>query len=278
MWIFWLVVGVVVVILLKDKFTKKAGPPTKRDIEKALKNIKVTTTIIEDESRPSSSQDTDTDTDAWEGSFYDIAGPQRSAAKTVRLKYTDANGKQTDRVVNIRAFESSGSSALIFGHCHLRNANRTFRFDRMRKVVDEDTGEIITDLQKCLNDEWLATPQPVMDKLYEEHHDVLKLMLYMAKADGAVRAAELAVIARYCADITQDTRITVPMIKDMLQCVDVVSITTFVRTYNRLRRERPEAALMAAAACRDIVATQKTVHPNEQSALDALDKPLPALK
>jgi uncharacterized membrane protein YebE (DUF533 family) len=148
----------------------------------------------------------------------------------------------------------------------------------MRQVVDQDTGEIIPDLQKYLNDEWLTSPQSVMDALYEQHHEVLKMMLFMAKADGSVRAAELDVIAKSCVDITQDNRITITMIKDMLKSVDVVSITTFVRTYNKLRRERPEAAVLAAAACRAIVATQKTIHPNEQAALNALDKPLPALR
>ena len=145
----------------------------------------------------------------------------------------------------------------------------------MRQVVDADTGEIIPDLQSHLNDEWLATPQSTMDKLYEQHHDVLKMMLFMAKADGAMRAAELDIIAKNCTDITQDDRITPAMIKDMLKTVDVVSITTFVRTYNKLRRERPDAAVLAAAACRAIVATQKTIHPNEQAALNALDQPLP---
>jgi len=220
----------------------------------------------------------ETDDDAWEGWFYDAKGPQRSAAKTVRISYSDASGKQSERVVNIRAFESAGKEGLIIAHCHLRNATRTFRFDRMRRVVDEDTGEIIADLQKHLNDEWLATPQPVVDKLYEQHHDVLKMMLFMAKADGAMRAAELEVIAKCCVDITQDDRITVAMIKEMLGCVDVVSLNTFVRTYNHLRREKPASAVLAAAACRAIVATQKKIHPNEQAALDALDKPLPALK
>lgn len=258
---FWLalIVGLVYYVAKRQKSLQRA--------KTQLASVSTSTSLSEDE-----------DNDAFEGSFYDAPSPQRTAAKTVRIKYVDAKQQQTDRVVNVRAFESAGRAGLIFGHCHLRNATRTFRFDRMRRVVDEDTGEIIADLQKCLNDEWLASPQPVMDKLYEQHHDVLKMMLFMAKADGAVRAAELDVIAGYCVDITQDKRITQAMIKEMLKCVDVVSITTFVRTYNRLRRERPESALQAAAACRAIVATQKTVHPNEQAALDALDKPLPAPK
>lgn len=214
--------------------------------------------------------------DTWEGTFFDV-GAQRSTKKTVRFDYRDANDSPTQRVVDIRAYEPQGDSGLVIGRCRLRNATRTFRFDRMQQVVDVETGEIINNLQRYLNDEWAASPAPVLDKLFDAHHDVLKLMLYMAKADGAVRAAELDVIAKHCIEITQDPRIDTAMVKDMLQYVDVVTITTFTRMYNKLRREKPEAAKQAAAACRAIVATQKTVHPNEQAALDILDKPLPQL-
>lgn len=264
MWYFWLAA----IVLVLYYVGKTQNPRQSDKAKSASKNLAT---------RPITSRSGEDD-DTFEGWFYDAPGPQRSAAKTVRMKYSDANQRETERVVNIRAFEANGPSGLVFGHCHLRNDARTFRFDRMRRVVDEETGEIIPDLQKQLNEEWLTSPQAVMDQLYEQHHDVMKMMLFMAKADGSVRAAELDVIAKYCVEVTQDNRITLSMIKDRLKCVDVVSITTFVRTYNRLRRERPDAALLAAAACRAIVATQKTVHPNEQEALNALDKPLPTLK
>ena len=217
------------------------------------------------------------DGDTWEGAFFDV-GAQHSIKKTVRINYLDGNDSPTQRVVDIKAFEPQGASGLVIGRCRLRNATRTFRFDRMQEVVDVETGEIISNLQRCLNEEWAASPAPVLDNLYDAHHDALKLMLYMAKADGAVRAAELDVIAKHCAEITQDPRIDTAMIKDMLQYVDVVTMTTFTRVYNKLRREKPEAAKQAASACRAIVATQKTVHPSEQAALDILDKPLPQLK
>jgi len=216
------------------------------------------------------------DGDTWEGTFFDVVA-QRSTKKTVRMNYRDANGNMTQRVVDIRAYEPQGDNGLVIGRCHMRNATRTFRFDRMQQVVDAETGEIIANLQQHLNDEWAISPKPVMDELYAAHHDVLKLMLYMAKADGAVRAAEIDVIAKYCIEITQDQRITTSMIKEMLQYVDVVTINTFARTYNKLRRENPGSAQRAADACRAIVATQKTIHPNEQSALDTLLKPLPTI-
>lgn len=213
--------------------------------------------------------------DAWEGAFYDSAA-QKSIKKAVLITYCDGNGNVTKRRVDIKAFDPHGADGLVIGRCHLRQSTRTFRFDRMREVIDVETGEIISNLQGQLNAEWSASPAPVIDVLFADHHDVLKLLLYMAKADGAVRSAELGVIAEYCSQLTGDGRINVAMVKDMLQYVDSVSIVTFTRTYNKLRRERPSYAAQAANACKAIVATQKTVHLNEQAALEVLDKPLAA--
>lgn len=64
------------------------------------------------------------------------------------------------------------------------------------------------------------------------------------------------------------------MVKTLLSCMDAPTIVGFTHT---LRREQPEVAQGAAQACRAIVATQKTVHPSEQAALDVLAKPLPAI-
>lgn len=211
--------------------------------------------------------------DSWEGAFYDVV-EQRSIRKKVRIRYVDGNGARTERVVDVRAFEPQGRDGLVIGHCHFRNATRTFRFSRMERVVDEETGEIIQDLQSLLNAEWEASPEPVLDKLYQQHRDILKLMIFMAKADGAVRAAEVSVIAKHCVELTGDQRITADLVKDLLRSVDVPTITSFTRIYNSLRRDRPDDAARAAQACRAIVATQKKVSPAEQAVLDILDKPL----
>lgn len=101
------------------------------------------------------------------------------------------------------------------------------------------------------------------------------MLLFTAKADGAMRAAELAVITKLCVQITKDTRLTSAMLKDVLECMGRPTITAFVRTYNSLRRQDPTAAARAAAGCKAIIATQKTIHQSEQAVLDALAAPLP---
>jgi hypothetical protein len=274
MWCSFLVVGLIVALIFflvkvwvylnSNNHSRPTPTKTKKPNDETTNPSFWTTTPKSDE-------------DAWEGAFYDVVA-QRSAKKRVRLQYTDGKGATSQRVIDIRAYEPLGPSGLVIAHCHHRNATRTFRFDRMENVVDMETGELISDLQQKLNEEWQASPEPVLDQLYRDHNEVLKLMLFMAKADGAVRVAELEIIAKYCQEITGDSRITVELTKDFLQFVDVVNTGTFTRLYNKLRREKPEAAQKAADACRAIVATQKTIHPNEQAALQVLDKLPKSLK
>lgn len=212
--------------------------------------------------------------DAWEGSFYDVMA-QRSVKKSVSIKYRDGDGTVTERDVDIKAFEPQGHECLVLGWCHLRKAKRTFRFDRMERVIDLGTGEVVPNLQALLNAEWEASPEPVLDALYAQYRDLLRMLLFAAKADGAMRAAEVGVIVRHCVELTGDDRIDAGMVKGLLEYVDVPTIAGFIRAYNRLRREAPRDAERAAMACREIVATQANVHPSEQAMLDALARPLP---
>lgn len=214
------------------------------------------------------------DRDSYEGHF-GSAPEQRSIKKRVQIDYRDGNGNPTTRAVDIQKFEPSGADGMVLGWCHLRGARRTLRFDRMARVVDLETGEIIPDLQATLNAEWAASTEPVLDRLFSEHNDALKLLLYAAKADGAMRAKELEVIAKLCADLSGDRRITPAKAKELMAYVELPTERSFTLAYNRLRRDQPDVAHRVAQACREIVDTQTSMHPVEQAMLAVLDKPLP---
>lgn len=214
--------------------------------------------------------------DAWGGTLYDEPSVHH-LAMPVLLHYTDQEGQTSKRQVDIAAY-SPYQGGMVYGRCHLRNANRTFRFDRIQKAIDPETGEIIPDLLEELETRWAATPAASIDRLLDHHAPVLKMLLYTAKADGFVRVAELNVITSMATEITQDNRLTPGMLKSALDSMGSPSITSFTRTYNSLRRTDPSMAEKAAAACRAIIATQKTVHPNEQAVLDVLSATLPRTK
>ena len=214
--------------------------------------------------------------DAWEGSFFEVEQWHKTN-RSVSFDYVDGNGNATKRTADLRAFEVHNPIGLVIGHCHLRNATRSFRFDRMRHVVDATTGELLPNLQAELTRDWECSPAPAIEAIFTQHKDVLRMLMYMAKADGAVRAKEVAVIANFCRELTGEARLDVSMVKEFLSFVDVPTTRAFVIAYNRLRREQPDMAKKTADACRAIVAAEKNVHPSEAAALEILDKPLPAL-
>lgn len=55
----------------------------------------------------------------------------------VTLEYTDADGIQTKRRVDVLATSHEVRKKYLYTYCHARRANRSFRLDRIQAVIDE---------------------------------------------------------------------------------------------------------------------------------------------
>lgn len=79
----------------------------------------------------------------WRGSQRtegNVAPADKHAPLEVSFRYIDANGNRSDRRVTAMWFEESKVDAF----CHLRGAERSFRYDRIvGDVLDIETGELI---------------------------------------------------------------------------------------------------------------------------------------
>lgn len=63
---------------------------------------------------------------------------------TFRFTYADSTGATEQRTVDVARISSNGSLTYLEGHCHARNAERTFRTDRIRgSLTDMDSGEVV---------------------------------------------------------------------------------------------------------------------------------------
>jgi tellurite resistance protein len=211
------------------------------------------------------------DKDEWEGSFWEVAQPLPAKAK-LRLKYTDGAGRKTERTVDVRQFGTVGPNALLIGHCHMRDATRTFRSDRIESCIDEETGEVVRDVRLHLQTKYDQSPDSTKDQLLEGEYDTLRVLLYVGKADGQLRAAEKSVIRDTCILITDDSRLTVSAIEDLLANLDVPTLQAFKLAVGRLAKRDQAAKAVVMTAAEKIVATQKTVHQAEQEALDYMKK------
>lgn len=211
------------------------------------------------------------DKDEWEGSFWEVAQPLPAKAK-LRLKYTDGAGRKTERTVDVRQFGAAGPNTLLIGHCNMRDATRTFRSDRIESCIDEETGEVVSDVRTYLQTQYDQSPDRTKDLLLEGEYDTLRVLLYVGKADGQLRAAEKVVIRDTCVAITNDSRLTDATIDDLLASMDVPTLQAFKLAVGRLAKRGQTAQAVVMTAAEKLVATQKTVHQSEQEALDYMKK------
>lgn len=199
----------------------------------------------------------------------------KSAQLRIRMRYTSGQGQPSEREVDIQSYDDTTGIGMFQGFCHLRGAPRSFYFARVMQAVDAETGEIIGDLRNYLNNLWEQSTGPALRLLHSEHRSGLEILLFMAKADTAMRAAELEIITRYCQEVTGEARLDTATIRKALDFTHLTSLHGFKIKVGELLKSKPDEAARVAALCRAIVSTQKTVHPGEQAALEYLDRKIP---
>ena len=267
-------VGIFLWLLFKSRSGGRPPPArryktTRHEVEPGV-SISITTS---DDDRGSHNDGPAVDRDEWEGAFWEVAAPIPVKA-SLRIGYIDGAGRHTDRTVEVRQFGAFGNSALVIGKCLLRGATRTFRTDRIQSCVDMETGEIINDVRSFLQRRYDESADKTAADLLANEFDTLRVLLFVGKADGQFRAEEKAVIRDACVTITNDARLTVNMIQQLLNEMDVPSLQAFKLAVGRLaKRDSTQRALVMSVA-EKIVATQKTIHPAEQEALDYMKRRL----
>lgn len=207
--------------------------------------------------------------DAWEGSFFEVEEPQPARAR-LRIAYVDGHGQGTERTVDVREFGPYRGDVLLIGHCHLRNATRTFLASRIRQCVDEETGELVADVPAYLRAKYEASPEASLERLRADELDVLRVLLYVGKADGQFRAAERAIVRETCAGLVNDSRVTDEMLDRVLGELQVPTLAAFRLAVGRLARKGEASRGLVVSAAERMVATQKSVAAAEAEALEYL--------
>ncbi len=209
--------------------------------------------------------------DAWEGSFGDATAPIEVSAH-LQIDYTDGDGKSTTRSVKVKKFDEMLSGGMVIGFCELRRATRTFRIDRISECMDLETGESISSVRDFLINKFEASPERVIDTIELEFSDVLKILYFVAKADGQFKKEEANVIAEYLRKLVSDDRVNFKMVDKVLRSYDVPSLQSFKLAVGRVMKAQEIDTDLLIDCCKKIVDTQKTVHPAEKAALEYLVK------
>lgn len=225
---------------------------------------------------PDDIEERNPDKDAWEGGFIGTAVNPFPAKATLEISYIDARGQASRRVVDVREFDTNPYCNLMIGHCRMRNATRTFRFDRIQQCTDVETGEVIIDVPAYLVSKYEASPEATLDRLFQNHYDILRILLYMGRADGRMTQKERSTILEYAKDLAGDDRIEDDLLKKAFQCIELPSPFAFKlccgRTAKALSLDQYEKLITIAER---MVSTEKRVSDMEQQALDYLRKRKP---
>lgn len=190
----------------------------------------------------------------------------------LHLHYVDGGGLATERTVEVRKCGQYFDDVMVAGYCRLRNANRTFLVSRITTCFDEETGEVVDNIAQYLRQRYEKSPDYALDQFLDDECDTLRILLYVAKADGYLRTPEKAVIAAYCRETCGDVRVSDAMMANALAMLEVPSIHIFRRIVGALKNKPSESRARIIETVERLIATDKKTHPAEQEALDYLRK------
>ena len=161
-------------------------------------------------------QQPEVEKDAWEGWADEVYEPSARRLPGLRLNihFTDKEGQQTVRDITTERFSYNREmkTGLLLAFCHLRNSRRPFALSRISKPIDLETGEVIPNLGEFLEEAYQQTPLYQVDQFLEQHDAGAFILFSFAKADGALRAKERAIILNWAqANSLTDTQAQVEL-------------------------------------------------------------------
>lgn len=214
-----------------------------------------------------------TDGDTWEGWFIGEATDPKPINVRLAIKYEDGRGILTERIINVFEFDNADNpTGLIIAKCELRNANRTFRYDRIKECIDLETGEYIEQLPTYLKKKYKDSPHHSVDAFAETHTDPLECLIFIAKSDGRFMSAERKIIIDFCKKHMSDNRVTDETLEKLLKESRNVSVHAYRMIVGRIAKMDQLLKDDIIEAANQIVGTQKTVHPSEKEAVDYIAK------
>lgn len=203
------------------------------------------------------------------------------------IEYVDAGGNPSTRRITVWDIqEGRGGMPLLYAYCHERNAERSFRVDRIQNIVDLDgvvheaPAEFLVEcfgmsaaLAGAVGSAGQAqTSEKAWRSMRHRMRHPAMLLATLSHADGYLHPGELGVATQYCLGLCKDLR---------------PGEELHDKTQSYIRRIRPKPDALDAAirevcnfapheviqflvACRDLVEADGDVHPREIECLEAL--------
>jgi hypothetical protein len=211
------------------------------------------------------------DQDSWEGTLYE-AEESFGVSGNFTIKYTDSKGLFSERELIVRNAGTINGKKAIFGYCKLRNQSRTFIINQISECVDLDTGEFIKDIYSYLQNKYENSPEKALYEVETNEKDILNVLAFIGRADGQFRKEEKQIICDAVIRLSGNDKINHEVIIKALGNYGDNSIQSFKLAIGRISLRPEKIKQLVSDTAKQIVGTQKIIHPSEQEALDYINK------
>ena len=112
-----------------------------------------------------------------------------------KISYLTANGEPSNRVISLKSISLRENKVYLNAFCHLRKEDRMFLTDRIQRLEYEN--EVISDPVKYFYNIFKNSDAYDLQNFAKKKADVLKLFIFLVKADGKMTKAEVDVLIEY---------------------------------------------------------------------------------
>lgn len=192
----------------------------------------------------------------------------------LHLRYQKMNGQIDERDFDLREFRRGAEGYGLEGFCHLRKDHRSLTSQGVLHCVDRDTGEVIGDLPAYIEQHYVASGSAKFDDVCDEHDDELTVLFYFAKADGAMRPAEQAILVDYIASFIPEGKPSVAEIEQVVLGWRPPGKGAFWAAVRGIAERSTETLRKVIAVAEQMQATDNDTGKDEQLALNYMRKKL----
>ena len=219
---------------------------------------------------------------------FDMSPQPNVDGMALGLTYEDTAGNISRRMVRVIAIGGTGHGDCVHAFCTLRKAERTFLIRGIREVVDHRTGHVHTDAAEFFLPyveiaKWrdyrddggggeVSNPTQIV---LTAVRDDIKIILYVAYADGGFQVDEQDVLSDFIAGRARACGPDVARDYDHRRIMSLVrsmrpDYASFERAVQRVaRRDEPEIGDIWHT-CKKLVMADRDINPREVDAMDSL--------
>ena len=170
----------------------------------------------------------------------------QSVSGVFRITYPDGDGVLIERVIEQCVRAGPRGSEVINAYCRLRGGARSFRVDQIVRIVDEETGEILSSIGE-------VAPAAVVEREVEADEFVgrqpdwtpdLNVLTFVATLSSKMRDSQVGVIAEYLSTQVGGNHDWLRIVKR--HCPP--NPEDFRQAFKRVPRRRGDALMEAAEA------------------------------